>query len=113
WDQAIDIGYVRLEAGLIEAACNLFSAPELDPGGPIAPISADDAFHLLFMHQKQARQIGKRPGRAARYRSAEEVVPRLVRKIKAMIRATEIDADDKARCEREWARRRPSGPMPE
>ena len=111
WDEALEIGYVQLEFGLIQAACNLFSAGnEADPEdrrpvevGPIRAMTAAHAIHLLHMHKHAVRGIGKRPGLRAREPDIEDVRAELLRKAAAMERA------DKARFDRdreEWARRR-------
>jgi hypothetical protein len=110
WDEALECGYVRLEAGLIEAACNLFSEPgAADYDGPIRPISATEAIQLLPLHQKQVLGIGNRPGLAPRYPPIEEVAPNIIRKIRAMIAAKDRSEAEKAQDEREWALRRSSG----
>ena len=111
WDEALEIGYVQLECGLVEAACNLFSGgSEADPEdrrpvevGPIRAMTAAHAIHLLHMHKHRVHGIGKRPGLRAREPDIEDVRAEILRKVAAMERA------DKARLERdraEWARRR-------
>jgi hypothetical protein len=111
WDEALEIGYAQLECGLVEAACNLFSAgSEADPEdrrpvevGPIRAMTAAHAIHLLHMHKHRVHAIGKRPGLRAREPDIEDVRAEILRKVAAMERA------DKARLERDreaWARRR-------
>jgi hypothetical protein len=87
WDEALEIGYVQLEFGLVEAACNLFSAgSEADPEdrrpvevGPIREMTAAHAIHLLHMHKHAVRGIGKRPGLRAREPDIEDVRAELLR----------------------------------
>ena len=62
WDEAIETGYARIEAALVEAGCNIFS--ELEPAdcGPIREMTAEQALHLLHMHKHQVHGAGGKPG---------------------------------------------------
>ena len=107
WDEALEIGYVQIEMGLIEQAGNLFSGEGPVDVEPIRAMTADHAIHLLHMHKHRVHGLGKRPGLRAREPDIEEVRAAILRKVDAMRRA------DKARLERdraEWAKRRPSNP---
>lgn len=78
WDEALDAGCVALEAALLEAACNPFSAADAPlpgaeeggdagagPGGTprIAAMDAQQALHLLYMHKRYEPRRGRLPGR--------------------------------------------------
>lgn len=106
WDAAIEEGYARLEIGLIEAACNLFSRAEVTPDAAIAPISAAEAIHILHMHKHEARGMGRRPGLPPRRPTFEEVRPGIVAKVEAIRRARTLSEADKARDREQWALRR-------
>ena len=62
WDEAVATGYARLEAGLLEHACNMLSGE----GPPVfvatPPMSFADAVRLLHMHKHQVHGLGKAPG---------------------------------------------------
>ena len=76
WDEAVELAYTLIEFALIEAAGN-FPANRADepigpgPVGAVRGMTVDHAIHLLHMHKRQARGIGKRPGRVAREPSME------------------------------------------
>ncbi|MCY7339583.1 MAG: hypothetical protein LH465_06480 [Sphingomonas bacterium] len=53
WDAAIKLGYVRIEAALIERGCNLFSDYDEVPDNPIGAMSAAEAIQLLQMRKRQ------------------------------------------------------------
>lgn len=108
WEAAVEDGYARIEMALVENGCNLFSAPEPPPEAPIPPMSVDQAIHLLHMHKHQVHGLGKRPGLTGRRPTLAEVAPSILRKVEAIKRARGVSAADKARDEREWARRRPT-----
>jgi hypothetical protein len=108
WDAAIDEGYARIEIGLVENACNLFSAPELPPELPLPPMSVEQAIHVLHMHKYQVRQLGKRPGLRARPPTLEEVAPSIIRKVEAIKRARGLSEAEMEEAKRDWALRRPS-----
>lgn len=99
WDEAVRLGYVLLEAALVEAAGNLFSGrepavPETD--GPVAAvreISCGQAIHLLHMHKHQVHGIGKRPGRMPRPLDPERMRESILRKIAAIERGEALERE--------------------
>jgi hypothetical protein len=62
WKEAVEEGHVRLELALLENGANLFSRADLPPDVPITGMTAAQAIHVLHMHKKEARGIGKAPG---------------------------------------------------
>jgi hypothetical protein len=105
WDEAVEVGYLQIEMGLIETGCNLFSSQEPAEVGPISGMTADHAIHVLHMHKHQVHRLGKRPGLWGRLPDIEDVRAEVLRKVEAIKRS------DKGRLERdrvEWERRRPS-----
>ena len=66
WDAAIDTGFARLEAALVEAgSCNPFADPDFPQDNPIREMSAMQALHLLNMHKHHVRGLGREPGRTS------------------------------------------------
>lgn len=62
-DAAVKEKTVRLEFALVEAACNIFSAPELPPAVDMPGMTAERALTLLQMYKSPKRLTGrhKRP----------------------------------------------------
>ncbi|MBO9621490.1 MAG: hypothetical protein J7500_02135 [Sphingomonas sp.] len=114
WDEALAIGYLRVEMGLLaqvtEGSGGGELGPEIDCDRPIERMSADQALHLLQLYQHRVHGVGNRPGRAARVKTLEEVAPSILRKI-ALIRAMDeaeatLGTELLERDRRELARRR-------
>ena len=67
-EQALAIGYERIDGGLTAGAIALLDPPE--PGEPrfepvVAPMNVDDAIRLVRLHERQAREAtARRLGRA-------------------------------------------------
>jgi len=106
WHEAIAEGYMRLEAALLEAGCNLFSGDGLPPPVKLPPVSVAEAVQLLHMHKKQVHGLGKAPGRRPRPRSLEELKPRILRKFEAFEAGRALSKATRAADAREHARRR-------
>ena len=110
WDEAVEIGYSRLEAGLIEHACNLFSGEGPPVLAPLPTMTVAEALQLLHMHKHRVHGLGKAPG--VRWRpppSLDDPGMRegLLRKLEMFLAEREVDEAQRARDEAEWARRRP------
>ncbi|MBT2188146.1 hypothetical protein [Sphingobium nicotianae] len=86
WDEAVEVGYIRIEAALVEAACNLFSSPAHPPEVPVPEMTAAHAIQLLHMHKHQVRAMGKRPGLPPHRPGLDEVRASILRKIEAIER---------------------------
>ena len=85
WDEAVEIGFVRIEAALVEAGCNLFSEPEFEPDLAISGMTAMDALQLLHMHKHAVRGIGKAPGGPKiAVASNSEIIAALEKRLKSM-----------------------------
>lgn len=114
WDEAIETGYTRIEFGLLEHACNLFSLsgpPEL---APMPEMNVKDAIRLLHMHKHQARGIGKAPGkRWLPPPSLDDpgVRERIIAKLEVIerMRRAGLSEEELERDRAEWARRRGQG----
>jgi hypothetical protein len=106
WAAAIEEGYARIEAALVENGENLFSTSELPPEAPMPPMSVEQAIHILHMHKNEAREIGGRPGRWRRPRALDEVRPSILRKLKAVARGLSLSEADKAKDRRAYVARR-------
>lgn len=106
WDEAIAEGYMRLEAALLEAGCNLFSPERLAPPAKLPPVSVAEAIQLLQMHKHQVHGLGRPPGRRPRPRLLEEVKPRILRKFEAFEAARALGPAALAALARDHAPRR-------
>ena len=95
WDEALAIGYERIEGALIEAACMMLNpvatgAPPPPPELAISGMTVEAAVQLLWLHQKQVREAGNAPGARRRAVDTDKLYARLERGI--------------ARVERRYAR---------
>ena len=90
WNEALEMGYTRLEFAMIESACNTFGANEhvLDPDAPIPEMSVNAAMMLLFHHQNAVRGTGKRSTRwQTPVACPEKARASILRKVAAVRRA--------------------------
>ena len=58
WAQAIEIGYARLEAALIESATCFFEGEEIPADNPIAKMSVAEAIQALNMNKFAVKAKG-------------------------------------------------------
>ncbi|MFL6779920.1 MAG: hypothetical protein ACJ8E8_12895 [Sphingomicrobium sp.] len=66
WAEALEIGYVRLEAALVESAICYFEGEQIPDDNPIAKMSVAEAIQSLNMNKFAVRGEGKgRPGKRA------------------------------------------------
>lgn len=93
WDDAIKLGYIVLEAGLVEAAGNIFSEQEPAAPGPIHNMTAAQAIHLLHMHKHRVHRIGRAPGRAMGPPDFDAVRASILRKIDAIERKSALEEE--------------------
>lgn len=107
WQRAVKQAWERIECGLIRNGQNLFSATEAPPDLPMPPMTFAQAIHLLHMHKHMALGLGKAPGRTWRPPpTLAALAPGIWRKLEALEREWAADAEEQARDEAEWARRR-------
>lgn len=108
WDTAIKEGYMRIEAALVERACNIFSRLDDVTLSPIPTMTAGEAIHLLHMHKNIARGIGGRPGKSwqRKPRTLDEERDSILRKLEAIESGRAISDEQLSADEREYARRR-------
>ena len=109
WDEAVEIGYARLEAGLLEHAGNMLSGEGPPVFVAMPEMSFADAVHLLHMHKHQVHGIGKAPGKRRRWPPSLDdpgVRERIVRKLSLVVSAREVSDAQRAADEAEWERRR-------
>jgi hypothetical protein len=107
WDAAVEEGFMRLEAGLIEHGCNLFSGEGPPVLAETPMMTVMEALQLLHMHKHQVRGIGKAPGK--RWRpppTLDELAPGIMRKWNMLAAAEGVGEEVRAVDEAEWARRR-------
>ncbi|MEG3087817.1 hypothetical protein [Sphingomonas sp. PB4P5] len=86
WDEALAIGYERIECALIDTACMMLNPG--DTGEPASPpelailgMTVEAAVQLLWLHQKQVRETGNAPGARRRAADTDKVYARLERGI--------------------------------
>jgi hypothetical protein len=106
WDAAVEEGFARLEAGLLERGGNVFSGVGLGEPALTPPMTVEQALQLLHMHKHEVRGIGKAPGE--RWRpppTLDELAPGIIRRWNSWLAAREVDEEARARDEAEWARR--------
>lgn len=85
WEKAEKLGFVRIEAAVIEEGCNLFSEREVEPDIRIEGMTAADAMEALRMHKHNVRGIGKRPGLPERAASPAEIAKALKKRLTSFI----------------------------
>ena len=106
WDEAIELGAVRIEFALLGYAGNPFARADLPDPAPMPERTPDDMLNSLYMHKRLLAGSGGRPGRAPRPPSIEEVTAKIVRGCEAIERGRRLGAEAVA-CEREeWRKRR-------
>lgn len=108
WDAAIEEGYVRIEAALVERGCNLFSDPAAPGHNPISEMTAAQAIHLLHMHKNLVHGAGMAPGHPARHvpRPLSELKPGILRKLEAFMGGQTLTSAERAADEAVYAARR-------
>lgn len=109
WDAALKEGGMRLEVGLIQRGCNLFSPDEqvLDADGErLPPMSVEQALSLLRLHRRRLNGLGKRGAAWRRPRTLDEVRDSILRKLEAIEHARRLSPAELAADEAQWARRR-------
>jgi hypothetical protein len=108
WAEAVETGYLRIEAALLERG--LGDAGPVDAGHPIPPMTVAQAIHLLHMHKHEVRGVGKRPGLQCGPPDLDAVRASILRKIDAIEAARAAKAAlgpaVVARDRRDWARQR-------
>lgn len=110
WDEAIEIGFSRIEAGLVEHACNMFSGEGPPVLAPTPAMTVMEALQLLHMHKHQVRGIGKAPGKRWQPpKTLDDVGDSILRRLDMFLAAKDVSDEQRARDEEEWARRR-AGP---
>ncbi len=110
WDAAVEEGYMRLEAGLLEHGCNVFSGEGSGEMALTPPMTVEQAIHLLHMHKHRVHGLGKAPGKRWQPpKTLEELAPGMLRKLEIFLGAKELGEERRARDEEEWARRRGGG----
>ena len=84
WDEAVETGYVRIEAALVEHGRNSFEARGEAPEVKMPPMTVEQAIHLLHMHKHQVRGAGKRPGLRERVMTPEEAERELAKGLRRL-----------------------------
>jgi hypothetical protein len=113
WDEAVEMGYSRLEAGLLEHAGNMLSGEGPPVFTAMPPMSFADAVRLVHMHKHAARGIGKAPGQRWRPPASlddPEVRDSILRKLDRFVASQAVSDEQRAADEAEWALRRPLAP---
>jgi hypothetical protein len=109
WDEAIEIGYIRIEAGLLRAGENFLSGKGPPEDAPLREMTVTHALHMLHMHKHRVHGIGKAPGVGwQRPKTLAELAPRIMAKLRIheQIERGEPGEEQIALDEEDWARRR-------
>lgn len=93
WDEALTIGYHRLEFALLERLGSTEYWPQIDGDAPIPPMRADEAIHLLWMHKKRVYEVGNLPGRKPRLPKLDDVRASILRKIEIIERQEALEKE--------------------
>jgi hypothetical protein len=106
WQEALEEGYARLEAAMLEAALKALR-PKTKTGAtpPITGMDATTAMHLLREHKKGLAGITERRGRAPGSAPIEEACDRLEKKLKVL--KARLDSEAAQRAEAPSAGDRP------
>ncbi len=86
WEEALEIGYARLEMTLLENACNTLEVVEVDPDAPIPPMTVDQAIRVMGLHRRQVMREGRGPHQHYRQKTFEEVRGSITCKVAAIER---------------------------
>lgn len=97
WDQALETGHVRIEAALLDAAGSMWEGVDYDPDAPIPRMTVYEAIILWRLHERSARRVAKRPGRAAREPRIEEVRAAVLHAVERVERVSAREAAGAAR----------------
>jgi hypothetical protein len=92
---ALELGYSRLEAAAVMAACPTSHADDAwrsNEPPPIASMTPEQALQLLCLHQKSVRQSWEQPHRRRRRGESEEVYLARLRAMYAAEKAREAEA---------------------
>ncbi|MFL6770653.1 MAG: hypothetical protein ACJ8E4_02915 [Sphingomicrobium sp.] len=92
WDEAIEVGYMQIEASLLEAGGHNLFSNSATPIAEIPPMTFDQRLQLLHIHKHQVRALGKAPGlqpRVATEAEAEKALLKAVKRADTMARREE------------------------
>jgi hypothetical protein len=109
WDDAIEMGAVRLELALVHTAANLFSGKGLPEPAPMPAMTTDDILHNLYMHQYRLYGRGKAPGLEPRPMSLEESCAAILRQVERIERGEGVSEAEMKALAAEHARRGAAG----
>lgn len=93
WEQALDIGYTRLEFALVENAGNMLEGVKVDPEAPIPPMTVAQAIQLLGLHRRKVKLGYHGVHRASKPTDVEALKAEIVRKAKVLDRAEKMKAE--------------------
>lgn len=92
WEEALAVGYMRLEALLIENATDTLGGAELKADRPVPPMTVSEAMHLLALHRKSVKTGARRSDWRARVPDPDAARAEILRKVAALRRALTGDA---------------------
>ncbi len=90
WDEAVEIGYARLEMALLENGCNMLEAVAVEPDAPMPSMSVDQAIQVMGLHRRQVKREARGPHRHYRIPELADVKDDIKRKVAAIIRARRL-----------------------
>jgi hypothetical protein len=92
WEEALEIGYARLEMALLENGCNMLEDVEVDPDAPMLPMTVEQAIQFMGLHRRQVKRERRGVHRFYRVPELSEVKDDIKRKVAAIMRAREMKA---------------------
>jgi predicted deacylase len=85
WDEALEIGYVRLEAMVIERTIKKIEIPEGTTTAPdISATDIEQAFTLLRLHGRSVKEYKRRGGGKAVQATEAETNAAIIKKLRAL-----------------------------
>ena len=85
WEKGEKLGFLRLDAAIVENGANVFSEREVDPDIEIRGMTIEHVMQAIHMHKHAVRGLGKAPGLPPSNPSAKEVADALAKRLKSFI----------------------------
>jgi hypothetical protein len=105
WEEALEIGAIRLEMAMIDAATRSLEGLPFDPDAPIPPMRFDDAFRLMRSARKDAHAKNMRKRWRPVPRSLDEVRESILTKLAAIAKFDALEEAEAAGALPGWAGR--------
>lgn len=90
WDAALETGYLRVEALLLERSDRSFPGDAFDPGAPMPPVTFDQGLQLLRLYKSRMAGLRSPYGHREKAPDMEKVRASILRKIEMVERADRV-----------------------